>query len=133
MNYDPDRAACVLADAIVLGDRVAARKWQMSTRTVERYRARMSADKELAAAVREKNASIEQDLSVMRIAFLRKALAEMEAKLPDATLFEVAGAVKIVGELHQVAMAVDDDRPDSPDTDAAEAQSGIYGQTLVEH
>src|SRR4051812_43064420 len=105
----------------------------MSTRTVERYRARMAGDKELAAAVREKNASIQHDLAVMRISFLRKALAEMETKLPKASLYEVAGAVKIVGELHQVAMAVDDERPDSPDPEAAEAAGRGDSSAHVEH
>lgn len=121
---DPERVACVLADAFVLGDQAAARKWSMSTRTVERYRVLAKTDPKLSAAVAERNATVQHDLSVLRVAFLRDALQALRDKLPDGTLYEVAGAIKIVGELHQTALMVSDERPDEPDASAAEDEGG---------
>jgi len=124
---DIDRMALVLADAFVLGDRPAARKWNVSTRTVERYRARMKTDKALSDLVAEKNAAIQHDLATLRVSFLREALVEMRAKLKEGSLYEVAGAVKIVGELHQTATVVDDERPDDPQPSSAEDEGGSGG------
>lgn len=121
-----ERIAWILLDALVLGDGPAARKWKCSRRSVERYRARMRIDCELAALVEEKKAGMEVELSAMRVRFLRRALTVLEAKIQkdDATVYEIAGAVKIVGELHQVGLAVDDERPDGPDPIAPEDASG---------
>lgn len=121
-RLDPERVACVLADALVLGDASAARKWCISKGTVQRYRRVASKQPALIAAVAAKNVEVQHELATLRVAFLREALNEMRTKMKDATLYEVAGAVKIVGELHQVAMAVDDERPDSPDPEAAQAE-----------
>ncbi len=126
-NVDPERVASVLADAMVLGDSSAARKWRISKRTVQRYRSVASKEPRLVAAVAAKNAEVQHDLATLRVAFLREALQTMREKMKDATLYEVAGALKVVGELHQVAMAVDDERPDAPDPEAAEAEGGSPG------
>lgn len=126
---DHERVALVLADALVLGDRPAARKWGISERTVRRYRAQSATDPALAASVREKNEGIRHDLATLRVAFLREAIDAMRAKLKDGSLHEVAGAVKIVGELHQTASVVDDERPDDPEPASAEAEGGSGGAT----
>ncbi len=125
---EDERVAWVLLDALVLGDGTAARKWNCSRRTVERYRARMRVDSALAALVEEKKSGMEVELGALRVRFLRKALEKLEARIQEdgedrASVFEIAGAVKIVGELHQVATAVDDERLDSPDPSAAEDAS----------
>lgn len=132
---DPDRLAWVVLDAIALGDAAAARKWNVSRRTVERYRERSRNDKDLAAAVAEKKRHEESDLANLRVRFLRRALGVLEAKIQSegATVYEIAGAVKIVGELHQVAMAVDDERPDSTDPEAAEAEGGSDSAPYAAH
>ncbi len=133
-GYDQDRAALILADAMALGDKSAARKWEISERTLRRYRARVADEPALASLVRLRKADVEQDLATMRVSFLRDALTEMKSKLKDATLYEVSGAVKIVGELHQVAMAVDDnERPDSPDPQASEDEGGSAGAASTAH
>lgn len=126
-RLDPEHVACVLADAFVLGDASAARKWRVSKRTVQRYRSVASKDVKLTAAVAAKNAEVQHELSTLRVAFLREALQTMREKMKDATLYEVAGAVKVVGELHHVALAVSDERPDEPDPEAAEAAGGDVG------
>jgi hypothetical protein len=122
-GYDPDRAALVLVDATEMGDKLAARKWGISLVTVWRYRNRLKTDAQLKELVREKRAESEHDLATLRVAFLRDVIAKMREVIASASvenLHDLAGAAKVVGELHQVAMAVDDaERPDSPDPDAA--------------
>lgn len=135
MNLDQERVAWILLDALALGDGSAARKWKVSRRTVERYRSRMRSEPELAAIVEEKRAGTEVELSALRVRFLRKALTRLETKVddPEASLHEIAGAVKIVGELHQVSEALSDERPDSPDPEAAEAAGRVGSEAHVEH
>lgn len=128
-RLDPEHVACVLADAFVLGDASAARKWRISKRTVQRYRSVASKDPKLTAAVAAKNVEVQHELSTLRVAFLREALQVMREKMKDATLYEVAGAVKVVGELHQVASVVEDERPDSPDPEAAQAEGSSTSAT----
>lgn len=121
--------ALVLADAVVLGDKAAARKWGCSERSVRRFRQAMGKDPELTALVRGHMAEAQHDLAVLRVSFLRDALVAMKNKFADASLEEIASAMKVVGELHQVAMAVGDERPDSPDQDAAETAADPAGAT----
>lgn len=132
-GYDPHRAALVLADAMALGDKPTARKWAISTRTVERYRERAKSDKGLAELVAEKRRAVERDLAELRVIFMREAIDQLRAKMPKANVRAIAGALKIVGELHQVAMAVDDERPDSPDPEAAPDEGASDGTPLGTH
>ncbi len=120
--YDPERVAEILVDAFTLGDGTAARKWRITTRTVRNYRVRLKTDTELSAIFHQKRVTNEDELSTLRVRFLRRALAVLEEKItaPEAAIYDIAGAVKIVGELHQVAEALDE-RSDSEDPDAAEA------------
>jgi hypothetical protein len=119
---DLERVAEILVDAYAIGDGPAARKWMTSKRTIQRYRARVKTDADLAALVLQKRGETEEELSVLRVQFLRRALVVLERKIKkrSATVHEVAGAVKIVGELHQVAEVLDagDDEPD-PDAQGA--------------
>jgi hypothetical protein len=126
-GLDPERVAEILVDAYALGDAPAARKWSCSRRTVERYRARLKTDKVLAAIVQEKRELAEEELATLRVRFLRKALVVLEKKITKAkaTVFEVAGAVKIVGELHQLALEVEDDeRPSGQDPEDSSVEGG---------
>lgn len=127
---DREHVASVIIDAASFGDREAARRWSVSTRTVRRYRVTLRTDKELAAFVREQLDAQEAELGALRVRFLRKALMEMERRLDhaDTTLPEIAEAVKVVGELHQVAEAMDGGS-DGDDSEADEAPgSGIEAQ-----
>ncbi len=130
---DPDRIALVLADALVLGDKAAAKKWCISKRTVQRYRAVAAKDPKVAAIVAAMRQDVQHDLATLRIAFMRDALVVMREKFEDASLDEMASAFKVVGELHQVATAVEDDRPDSPDPEASEAEGGRGSASMSAH
>lgn len=124
-GYDPDRAALVLADAMVMGDNGAARKWRLSRQTVLNYRKRMKTDSQLLQLYKEKTESTQRDLAELRVIFMREAIEQLRAKVGSADVHAIAGALKIVGELHQFALAVDDERPDSPDPEIQEAEGGL--------
>jgi hypothetical protein len=133
-GYDPERAAMVLADAMALGDKGAAKKWDLSIRTIANYRARLKNEPELARLFAERKRERHRDLATMRVAFLRRAIRVMTKKLDAATLHEVAGAVKIVGELHQVSEALGDDGSAGEDPEAAEdAGGGLGAPQLAAH
>ena len=130
---DPEYAAEIIVDAGVMGDRSAARKWNVSVRTVERYRAKLKTDKMLADLVGEKRKVVEHELSVMRVGYMRRALKAMGRKLKTTTLLDIAESMKIVGELHHVGIAVEDEQPDSEDPGAEEAPGGSIGAPIGPH
>lgn len=104
-NFDSDKAARILLDAISMGDRAACDKWQISTRTLVRYRERMNGDNSLAQAVREKKAlqdrawasEIPSAISSC-VEFLRAASQEVSKTDPEA-IHAVAGSLKILSEV----------------------------------
>jgi hypothetical protein len=135
MSLDREHIASVLTDAAAYGDREAARKWRVSVRSVQRYRAQLSTDAELAGFVADRLKTFEAELGALRVRFLRKALAEMERRIAkdDTKLEEIAEAVRIVGELHQVAEAMGDGGSDGDDPEAREAPGGSVGATATAH
>ena len=92
----------ILAEAAVVGDGVAADRYGVSARTVWRYRARAQTDPKLAALVSKRLASLGEDWARESSAFLLGAIAKLSTLIDQATveqIHEVAGAIKIVGEL----------------------------------
>lgn len=132
-GYDPERAALVLADAMAMGDKVAAKKWGVHRATVHNYRKRLDTDATLRQLFEEKKKSTERDLAELRVVFMREAIEQLRTKVHFANVRSIAGALKIVGELHQVAMAVEDERPDSPDPEAPAAEGGGDGAPFGAH
>jgi hypothetical protein len=100
---DYEVMADILVDAACYGEHTTAKRWGKSWRTVARYRALMRADVKLAGMVAERLESMEQELGALRVRFLRKGLMAMEKKLDSASLPDIAAAMKVVGEFHQVA------------------------------
>lgn len=135
MTLDRERIASVLIDAASFGDREAGKRWGVSTRTIRSYRVRLRTDKELAAFCREQLDAQEAELGAHRVRFLRKALAELERRLdkPETSMADIAEAVRIVGELHQVAEAMGDGGSDGDDPEAREAPGGSVGATATAH
>ena len=136
---DPHRVALILADASVLGDEMTAKKWGVSRRTVKRYRALAKRDSAIGQLTRERQTEDIVSLSIMRVEYMRAALEAMRSKLDAATLYEVAGSMKIVGELHTVAEAMaeqdDDDviEPRGRSGEAEEAASGASKPSTAPH
>ena len=102
-NFNSERAAMILADASVMGDAAAAAKWDVSDKTVRNYRARASNNPDFAALYRKKQLSISSAWSEDAGRFLGKALAKLEKLVEQADdpkyIHDVAGAIKVVGEL----------------------------------
>jgi hypothetical protein len=127
---DPEWLTNLVVDAYAIGELAAAKRNGVSRSTVCRAKTKVKDDPALAAMVKEKLAESSHDLGILRVQFLREALAAATLKLPSATLYETAGAIKIVGELHQTAMMVGDDDELQPDTESevsAEAEGGSGG------
>jgi hypothetical protein len=120
---DRERIASILIDAAAYGDRGASRRWNVAVRTIRNYRVKLRQDPELAAFCREQLDTQEAELGALRVRFLRKALDEMERRLShaDTTLPDIAEAVRVVGELHQVAEAMSDGGSDGRDPEADSA------------
>jgi len=114
--FDYDRISEILVDSIALGDAAARAKWKISPRSLERYHARVRTDRKLAEAVDRKKLHQEADWAEVRLAFLRKAIGKLHVMLDGADIDhmrDVAGAIKIVGDLHVVsgALSVEQPRP----------------------
>jgi hypothetical protein len=119
---DPVRLVEILVDAACLGDTLAAQKWKITTRTVERYRVRAAADPQLSGPVAEKIRVETPDWATVRLRFLIKATAKLEMLVEKAqveNMRDVTGAVKIIGELHVVVGQLGEtskhvEQPDAP-------------------
>ena len=138
-RVDLEYASNVLVDAIALGDTSAAKKWGLNRRTIQRYRVHSREWPELAEMVRQKNAEVTHDLATLRVQFLRDALQELRKKLPEGSIYEVTGAIKIVGELHATAMMIGDDvvteadPVGEPDVESKDVSSAANGSTDARH
>lgn len=99
---DPDAVARVVTDSEHLGVERAAKKHGTSKRTVERYRSVAKGDANVAALVAAKKKSIDDDWRNEAVAFLKAATEKLGVLVSMAgpeQIREVAGAIKIVGEL----------------------------------
>ena len=126
-QYNPERASEVLVDAILLGDGPAATRHNVSLRSIQRYRVRARSDAALAELVASKKAKVEQDWTDARRRFLRRAIAKLEQLIDGAKpeqIREVAGAIKIVGELDVVKGALGGNQPVAPPADPAPPPPG---------
>ena len=107
-QFNRERAARILVDAIALGDKTACKQWKINERTLVRYRSRLSSDPQLSELVRAKGRVADEHWSKARVRFLRKAISKLEQLIDSADqdqIRDVSEAVKVVGEL-QVASAV---------------------------
>jgi hypothetical protein len=97
-----------------------AKRYGISEKTLQRTKARAHADAALAEAVRQKKAEFAQSAQgwrQVRIRFLRKSIAKLGQLVDEATVSqirEVAGAIKIVGELEAVTQALGDEDGEQP-------------------
>ncbi len=105
LNYE--RAAKILCDAAYLGDSKAADKWEITSRTIERYRARLKSDPQLSALVGTFRAELEgnwkSELSRSIFVTVRKIAEMVEAvdtATPKAEMLEaLTGAAKALSEI----------------------------------
>jgi hypothetical protein len=107
MNQLPaDQVATILVDAMYRRDDAdVAKRYRMSVRTLERYRARMLEDPELTALVAEKSKAINDRVQDELIALVREATLTATELVKKARrsgkpehLHSVIGALKIARE-----------------------------------
>jgi len=115
-----------------------AKRYGISERTVQRLKAEEQANPALADLVRQKKAEMaqsEQGWRQVRLRFLRKSIEKLGKLVDEATsaqIREVAGAIKIVGELEAVTMALGDEDGEQPSGNRQgappEAHAGAAGR-----
>lgn len=97
-----EQATSMLAESAIIGVPAAARRYEVDERTVFAWRKRLEASPDAQAKIAAKREKLEREWSDVAIRFLRKAVAKLEALVEQATpenIREVAGAIKVVGEL----------------------------------
>lgn len=105
MKLDKGRAALVLVDAAFLGDKLAAEKLGVTSRTVENHRARLETDPELSglfqAARREAAGCWVHELGRALSAGIRKlgVLAETTQDASPDGIAAITGLVKALAEV----------------------------------
>lgn len=110
----PEQVAQLVADSLTVGTAAAAHAWKVSPRTVERYRAKVEAGGPLTASVAKKLEATNSEWRDVAVSFLRRGIAKLGTLIDQAgtdQIRDVAGAVKIVGELQVVREALGVDQP----------------------
>lgn len=104
-NFDPNRAAMILLDAATMGDRATVEKYDISSRTLQRYRSRLANDQELTALVAHKKAEQDKQWAseipgaiAACIKFIANASQNLKPDDPEA-VHAIAGAMKILSEI----------------------------------
>lgn len=131
-KLDPAEVAAILGYGDRHGDRAAAAKFNVSYRTIKRYRAAIRDGKapELDRLVQQQKARAVNKCIDLLTETYELALKRLQEVLPEATPHHVIGAVKIVGELALTrdALKGDDEQQSSgnqqgaaPAADAAQA------------
>lgn len=110
--FDKDRAARILVDAVMLGEQTACDKWQISRKTLSRYRDRLGDDPELSRVVQQKRRLIDDGWRREANDLLKQTLTKLGTLVKIASvehMRDVVGVVKIVGDLLITQNAVEPD------------------------
>lgn len=81
INYD--RAAKILCDAVLMGDREAAEKWKTTIRTIQRYRIRLETDDKLRRMVAKLQSLQDKDWASEIPGVLAEGMAFLRAAFVD--------------------------------------------------
>lgn len=103
-KLDLDKAALILAEAMILGDKRAATKYGITTTTVRNYRKRSLTDEKLALNLQQKKDLAFsgwhdelKDAIMAGIDFVKRAAQEADPKDPNA-IHAIAGATNLLLE-----------------------------------
>jgi hypothetical protein len=108
-EFNHERAAMILCDAVMMGDRAAADKWGLTQRSIQRYREKLETDDKLRHYVAKLQAKQEQDWA----GEIPKVLAEGMAFLKGAfvqnrngggvsnpeTIAALTGAIEVLADI----------------------------------
>lgn len=81
INYE--RAAKILCDAVLMGDREAAKKWKTTIRTIQRYRIKLETDDKLRQLVAQLQERQDQDWASEIPVVLSEGMAFLRAAFVD--------------------------------------------------
>lgn len=81
INYD--RAAKILCDAVLMGDREAAKKWKTTVRTIQNYRVRLETDEKLRKLVLKLQSLQDKDWASEIPGVLAEGMAFLRAAFVD--------------------------------------------------
>lgn len=84
-KFNHDRAAMVLSDALVMGDRASAEKWKLTVRSVQKYRERLEKDEQLRIKVKELQQKQEENWASEIPAVLTEAMSFFKKAFTDNT------------------------------------------------
>lgn len=130
--FDYDRAGRILVDAVLLGEQTACDKWQISRKTLSRYRERLADDPKLSAVVQQKKRLIDDGWQREASDLLKKTLTKLGQLVDNATqeqIREVVGVAKVVGDLVITQTAIGSDESESePESDGIESSGNRSGQ-----
>ena len=130
-----ERAALAVTTAAIVGDEAAAKQHNCSERSIQRWRAKMPSDAELAAAVHRARARVLDRGWVgslgtaieAAIGFLERSAAEADPSDPQSIL-AVSRALRTLGEVAAWHEATDDVRAgtvrEAPSGPGGDIQSG---------
>lgn len=127
--FDKDAAARILTHASLFGDVAACNKFKISRVTLFRYRKRLEGDPELKQVVATKNRLIDESWSKDANEALRegvKKLSELFKTAPQEQMRDVAGGIKILGDLLITQQAIDPEPDEEPED---EFQPGLDRQS----
>jgi hypothetical protein len=98
-RFDHERAACILAEAAIHGDKFAAARANVSIRSIVNYRKRLESDDKLAQAFLERHRELTKEWMPEAIKVMNIALARMGDMVVKTKKFsEVKQAVEVVGD-----------------------------------
>jgi hypothetical protein len=101
-SFNHERAAMVLCDAVILGDRKASKKWDVPLRTLQSWRSKLENDAELRNLTQEyRNRQIEKWLEDIPIAM--SAMIEFFTKAAQESNPQAATAADIVAAFEAIA------------------------------
>jgi len=101
-KLDYDKAAAILVDAEVMGDKAAGEKHGVAPRTIERYRTVMNVDEKLAEAVGKLTPVVKQEHWLASVPpVFRRIMEEILAALDreDVPLKELVSHAEKIGQL----------------------------------
>lgn len=104
-----EQASSIVVEAELFGNESAAKRHGISRDTVERYRKRIAHDEQLRTLADEKRKLAKAAVAEEFVRFLRRAVNKLDELIEQAKpdqIREVAGAIKVVGELQTVREAI---------------------------
>ncbi|MBW4598997.1 MAG: hypothetical protein KME29_05115 [Calothrix sp. FI2-JRJ7] len=112
-SFNYERAAGALVDAIFSGDKAAAEKWDVSTRSIEEWRSRLKEDEELLALFKSKKQAREKswaseipDTIQAGLKFVKDATSHSDPADPEA-IKAIVGALKVLMDIDLTKQVLD--------------------------